>query len=64
MALPAIEVDWMASTAFNHAVDLFLEGDDDGCRKWAAAALNLAAFAGTGLESELQGRYASLKLDS
>jgi hypothetical protein len=62
---PAEELEWVATRAFNHAVDLYCSGDDDGCKKWAAQSLNIAHFCPDGgvLESLLQSKYAGLKFD-
>ncbi|OJK00856.1 hypothetical protein ASPACDRAFT_1855400 [Aspergillus aculeatus ATCC 16872] len=39
---PAVEVQWMASVAFNRAVDFYLAGEDEECRRWAGKAIALA----------------------
>jgi len=39
---PQDEIEWLASTAFNHAVDLRCASDREGCRVWGERALNLA----------------------
>lgn len=39
---PGDELEWLASTAFNHAVDLYCAGQVEQCREWAERALNLA----------------------
>ncbi|RAH66618.1 uncharacterized protein BO66DRAFT_474137 [Aspergillus aculeatinus CBS 121060] len=39
---PAVEVQWMASVAFNRAVDFYLAGEDGECRRWAGKAIALA----------------------
>ncbi|PYH78011.1 hypothetical protein BO82DRAFT_395004 [Aspergillus uvarum CBS 121591] len=36
------EVQWMASVAFNRAVDFYLAGQDEECRRWAGKAIALA----------------------
>jgi len=59
-------LDWIASKAFNHAVDLYCGGNDEGCKNWASKALNIAHFCADGgvLERLLQTKYAGLKFDS
>lgn len=43
---PQTELEWLASTAFNHAVDLFCASEQQlEYRRWAEAALNLAKTA-------------------
>ncbi|KAF4637760.1 hypothetical protein G7Y89_g330 [Cudoniella acicularis] len=63
---PSAELDWIASRAFNHAVDLYCNGQDEGCKTWASKALNIAHFCADdgGLETLLQTRLAGLKFDS
>lgn len=39
---PTDELEWLATTSFNHAIDLYCAGDEAGCRQWAERALNLA----------------------
>lgn len=64
--LPAVEVEWFTTTAFNHGVDLFGVKEDDLSKKWIAHALTLAHYHEDGgdLEQELQKRQISLKWDS
>ncbi|KAG8627159.1 hypothetical protein KVT40_004642 [Elsinoe batatas] len=62
---PPEELEWLASTAFNTAVDRFCVSDEDGCRVWAEAALNLAHKASgvgaTGLYMQMQGLWGRLR---
>ena len=62
---PAEELEWVATRAFNHAVDLYCSDDDEGCKNWAGQALNIAHFCADegALEKLLQGKFAGLKLD-
>lgn len=39
---PSAELEWLATTAFNRAVDHYLAADDTACARWAGAALGLA----------------------
>ncbi|KAG9232181.1 meiosis protein SPO22/ZIP4 like-domain-containing protein [Amylocarpus encephaloides] len=61
---PSEELDWMATRAFNHAVDLYCLDQDDACRNWASKALNIAHFCNDNgaLEAFLRERFAVLRL--
>ncbi len=65
-AYPTEELDWIATKAFNHAVDLYCSGDDKGCKNWAYKALSIAHFCNDdgALEELLQTKLAGLKFDS
>lgn len=39
---PADEIEWLATTGFNKAVDFYLSGNDGACGKWALKALDMA----------------------
>lgn len=39
---PKDELHWLATTAFNRAVEFFLVSADDECRRWAGKAISLA----------------------
>ncbi|GAM84547.1 hypothetical protein ANO11243_025430 [Dothideomycetidae sp. 11243] len=60
---PAAELEWLASTAFNMAVDRFCASDAEGCRVWGEAALNLAKTAtdSPGLSAQMQGLWMRLQ---
>ncbi|KAI4770821.1 hypothetical protein E4T52_14181 [Aureobasidium sp. EXF-3400] len=75
-AYPPEELDWLASTAFNHAVDLWFAGieagegqgeDNEQARTWAEKALMLAGSVGgvgvgvQGLHKVLQDKWMRLK---
>jgi hypothetical protein len=76
-AYPPEELEWLASTAFNHAVDLWFAGVEDGAngqeegneqaRVWAEKALMLAGSVGgvgdgtQGLHKVLQDKWMKLK---
>ena len=63
---PSEELEWVATRAFNHAVDLYCSDDDDGCRNWAGKALNIARFCpdNGALERVLQTKLLGLKFDT
>ncbi|KAF2447271.1 SPO22-domain-containing protein [Karstenula rhodostoma CBS 690.94] len=62
---PATELEWLATTAFNHAVDYYVQEKDDKCRLWAEKALTLAEWAekGNGLRDALVEKYTGLTWD-
>jgi len=62
---PTDELEWIATKSFNHAVDLYCSGDDNGCRSWAGRALNVAHFCSDGgaLEKLLQDKLLNLRFD-
>ncbi|RMZ17913.1 hypothetical protein D0860_00134 [Hortaea werneckii] len=42
---PDVELTWLATMAFNKAIDCLATGDYGGCQSWADAALELAYYA-------------------
>jgi hypothetical protein len=62
---PATELEWLASTAFNHAVDYYVQEKDDKCKLWAEKALTLADWAESdnGLKGALMEKYMGLTWD-
>ncbi|KAF2689190.1 SPO22-domain-containing protein [Lentithecium fluviatile CBS 122367] len=42
---PATELEWLATTTFNHAVDYYIQENDEKCQEWAEKALTLAQWA-------------------
>ncbi|KAI5289634.1 hypothetical protein KEM54_003528 [Ascosphaera aggregata] len=62
---PSEEVEWLATMGFNKAIDLYLSGDDEACRRWASRALDMAGLLhdkGT-LFQLLKGKMSSLELE-
>ncbi|KAL4876099.1 meiosis protein SPO22/ZIP4 like-domain-containing protein [Aspergillus karnatakaensis] len=43
---PEEELQWLATTAFNRAVEFFLVSGDEDCRRWAGKAIALAELVG------------------
>ena len=39
---PADELEWLAITLFNHAIDLYCNSQDEECLQWADKALEVA----------------------
>ncbi|RKU40879.1 hypothetical protein DL546_001180 [Coniochaeta pulveracea] len=64
--LPPEELEWLATTAFNHAVDFYFAKQDRLCQKWAFKAFALAHLYedGGALEKMLHDRYGTLKFDA
>ncbi|KAL8738135.1 MAG: hypothetical protein Q9181_001041 [Wetmoreana brouardii] len=62
---PAEELEWVATMAFNRAVDFYCASQDDACRQWAEKAIGLADLGDDGgqLHQLLQGKYLSLAWD-
>ncbi|KAI3394550.1 hypothetical protein diail_2541 [Diaporthe ilicicola] len=62
-AWPSEEIEWIASAAYNHAVDSWQRDERESCIWWAQKAMSIAHFCGDGgqLEETLQGKYAVLK---
>jgi hypothetical protein len=60
---PSDEVEWLAATSFNRAVDFYCASDDVNCRIWAEKSLTLSAVAGVGigLHQVLTEKYQELR---
>jgi hypothetical protein len=50
---PITELEWLSTTAFNHAVDYYIQENDTKCKEWAEKALALAGWAED--EGQLRG---------
>jgi hypothetical protein len=57
-----VELEWLATSSFNHAIDFYSAGDDGGARTWAEKALMVAAMIEDGgtLMKLLQEKYSLL----
>jgi hypothetical protein len=61
---PKTELEWLATTTFNRAVDYYLQEDDEKAKRWAEQAFVVAQW----MEDEgamrdfLMGKYSNLKL--
>lgn len=62
---PAEELEWIATTAFNRAVDFYCASQDDACRRWAGKAISLANLGDDHgqLHELLQNKYMGLAWD-
>ena len=61
---PREELEWIATTTFNHAIDLYCAGDDVRCRQWAEKAILLAHLmdGNSGLHELLQSKFVLLEV--
>ncbi|KAK7735234.1 sporulation-specific protein 22 [Cytospora paraplurivora] len=65
-AWPTEELEWFASAAYNHSIDLWGRDEDEACRWWAEKAMSMAHHCRDGgkLEAVLQAKYVKLRLDA
>jgi predicted dinucleotide-binding enzyme len=59
---PATELEWLATTTFNHAVDYYVQENDALCQEWAQKAMTLAQWAedGGALRDVLMEKFSGL----
>ncbi|KAI0588960.1 SPO22 domain-containing protein [Pyrenophora tritici-repentis] len=59
---PKTELEWLATTTFNRAIDFYLQEVDDSAKKWAEKAFVLAQWIDDGgaTRSFLMGRFSKL----
>ncbi|KAK4133190.1 SPO22-domain-containing protein [Trichocladium antarcticum] len=61
---PEEEIEWMATTAFNHAIDCYSAHETERSKEWAGKAINLAHYCSDPrLEEILQDKYLRLSFD-
>ncbi|EGZ70182.1 SPO22-domain-containing protein [Neurospora tetrasperma FGSC 2509] len=61
---PEEELEWMAATAFNHAIDLYGAYERDRAKKWGSTAINLAHYCpDKSFERMLQDRFMRLSFE-
>ena len=62
MSYPAEELEWLATTTFNRAIDFYCSSQDVDCRRWAEKALKLGALCkdGGSLYALLQEKFQNL----
>ena len=60
---PKTELEWLATTIFNRAIDFYLQEVDDSAREWAEKAFVLAQWIDDGgvMRDFLMGRFSKLK---
>ncbi|KAL5114846.1 sporulation-specific protein 22 [Pleosporales sp. CAS-2024a] len=63
---PPAELEWLATTIFNHAIDYYMQEKDEVCTKWAQHAFIVAQWLedGGSLRDLLMEKYASLGLSN
>jgi hypothetical protein len=59
---PPVELEWLATTAFNLAVDYYVQENDGKAKIWAEKALSLTEWVedGGGLKDSLMEKYSAL----
>lgn len=62
---PATELEWLATSSFNHAIDHYVGDNDAKCKEWAEKAMTLAqSLEDNGqLRDLLMGKYSALQLN-
>ena len=63
---PGEELEWIATTAFNRALDFYCANDDRACKTWVEKALAVAeelADRDKGVSRLLKEKYSELKFD-
>ncbi|KAL8960327.1 MAG: hypothetical protein Q9193_002951 [Seirophora villosa] len=62
---PAEELEWIATTTFNRAIDFYCASQDEACRSWAGKAISLAHLGDDHghLHDLLQNKYMGLAWD-
>jgi hypothetical protein len=63
---PAIELEWVSTTAFNHAINFYSLGQDNACKRWAAKAIVAASICPDSgvLQGLLESKLAGLNWDA
>lgn len=59
---PATELEWMATSAFNRAVDYYVGDNDSKCKIWAEKAMTVAQWLEDDgqLRDLLMGKFSAL----
>lgn len=62
---PKVELEWMATSAFNRAIDYYVADDDAKCELWAKKAMTVAQWLEDDgqLQDILMEKYAALQLE-
>jgi hypothetical protein len=62
---PKTELEWMATSAFNRAIDYYVGDNDANCKLWAEKAITVAQWLEDGgqLRDTLMEKFAALQLD-
>ncbi|MCJ1250157.1 hypothetical protein MMC30_007383 [Trapelia coarctata] len=66
MVYPAEELEWLATTAFNRAVDFYCASQDEDCKRWAEKALEVTRGARDEgqLHELLESKYMGLRWEN
>ncbi|KAG6011236.1 hypothetical protein E4U43_008460 [Claviceps pusilla] len=64
--LPTVQLEWFVARAFNHALDHYVQFQEESCRIWASKAMELAQSTQDGgvLAETLQARFEQLRFQS
>lgn len=64
--LPTVQLEWFVARAFNHALDHYVQFQEEPCRIWASKAMELAQSTQDGgvLAETLQARFEQLRFQS
>ncbi|KAK9449256.1 meiosis protein SPO22/ZIP4 like-domain-containing protein [Limtongia smithiae] len=54
---PSEEVHWLATTAWNHGVDLYSKSDMEACKSWLGIAIQLAGHVNPVIASQMLTNY-------
>lgn len=62
---PATELEWLATSAFNRAIDYYIGEDDDRCKMWAEKAMTVAQWLEDNgqLRDLLMGKFSALQFN-
>lgn len=62
---PATELEWLATSSFNRAVDYYVQDNDEKCKEWAEKAMTVAQWLEDDgkLRDLLMAKFAALQFD-
>ncbi len=62
---PPIELEWLATSSFNRAVDYYLQENDAKCKEWAEKAMTVAQWLEDDgkLRDLLMSKFSALQFD-
>ena len=63
---PATELEWMATSSFNRAIDYYVGNNDAKCKAWAEKAMMVAQWLEDNgqLRDLLMGKFAALQFNN
>lgn len=61
---PREELEWIATVAYNHGLDLSGQDDEEGAKRWVETAMNLAQYNDDGgaIQTNMYDNFMSLQL--